>query len=79
MCSFYIFCFAISVYFLVLVSAEGVVKLSVNVLASVSAECQYITFGMVSLSAETKNLVLVGLYKAVIIVGILCDLRYKLK
>src|SRR6218665_1094786 len=39
------------------VSAEGVVKLS----ASVSAESQFMTFGRVSVSAETRNSVSVGL------------------
>src|SRR6218665_302473 len=38
------------------VSAEGVVKLSV------SAESQFMTFGRVSVSAETRNSVSVGLY-----------------
>ena len=55
--SFEIICFAYSVYFSV--SAEVVVKLLVS--ASVSAESQCIIFGMVSFSAETKNLVSVGL------------------
>src|SRR6218665_1935775 len=40
------------------VSAEGVVKLS----ASVSAESQFMTFGRVSVSAETRNSLSVGLY-----------------
>src|SRR6218665_1218302 len=39
------------------VSADGVVKLS----ASVSAESQFTTFGQVSVSAETRNSVSVGL------------------
>jgi hypothetical protein len=56
--SFKIFCLAISVY--LSVSAEDVVKLSVHL--SVSAESLFITFGMVSFSAETKNLASVGLY-----------------
>jgi hypothetical protein len=46
--------YRISVY--LSVSAEGVVKLSV------SAESQFITFGMVSVLAETKNVVSVSLY-----------------
>ena len=37
------------------VSAEGVVKLLVSV------ESQFITFGLVSVPAETRNLVSVGL------------------
>src|SRR6218665_3514747 len=40
------------------VSAEGVVKLS----ASVSAESPFMTFGRVSVSAETRNSLSVGLY-----------------
>src|SRR6218665_996541 len=47
------------VYLSASVSAEGVVKLSAPV--SVSAESQFITFGLVSVSAETRNLVVVGL------------------
>src|SRR6218665_1358179 len=39
------------------VSADGVVKLSV----SVSAESQFTTFGQLSVSAETRNSVSVGL------------------
>jgi len=46
------------VYLSVSVSVEGVVKLSV----SVSAESQFMTFSRVSVSAETKNSVSVGLY-----------------
>ena len=42
-------CSGTSVYVLVL--AEGVVKLS----ASVSAESQFITFGLVSFLAKTRN------------------------
>src|SRR6218665_1831694 len=41
---------------LVYLSAEGVVKLSV------SAESQFMTFGRVLVSAETRNSVSVGLY-----------------
>ena len=43
------------VYLSVSVSAEGVVKVSV------SAESQFTTFGRVSVSAETRNSVSVGL------------------
>jgi hypothetical protein len=48
---------AISVY--LSVSTECVAKLSVYL--SVSAKSQFITFGMVSFSTETKHLVLVDL------------------
>jgi len=42
------------------VLAEGLVKLLVSSL--VLAKSQYITFGVVSVSAETRHLVSVGLY-----------------
>src|SRR6218665_3820323 len=42
------------------VSAEGAVKLSASVLFS--AESQFMTFGRVSVSAETRNSLSVGLY-----------------
>src|SRR6218665_1246822 len=47
------------VYLSASVSAEGVVKLSAPV--SVSAESQFMTFGRVLVSAETRNSVSVGL------------------
>ena len=45
------------------VSAESGVKLSVSVLVSAESNC--LTFGLVSVSAETENSLSVGLYSKV--------------
>src|SRR6218665_880718 len=61
------------VYLSASVSAEGVVKLSASV--SVSAKSQFMTFGRVSVSAETRNSVSVGLYLCPVPSQLVSDLR----